>query len=232
HAGATPRVSSFHAHSQPSRLTAIVQSLEAGHDVALLTDAGTPAVSDPGGNLVQAAREAGAPVVVVPGPSAVVAALSVSGLPADRFTFLGFPPRKGKDRRELLEHAASSRWTTVFFEAPTRLVALLRDLEKVCGDARGAAVARELTKVHEEVRTGTLAQLRGYYEENPPRGEVTLVVGARPVRAARPAVDEAEVRARAQALLDEGLSRRDAAAQVAKELSMARREAYRIVTEL
>jgi 16S rRNA (cytidine1402-2'-O)-methyltransferase len=232
HVDATPRVVSFHAHSAPSRLAAILESLEAGEDVALLADAGTPTVSDPGSDLVREARRAGAAVVSVPGPSAVAAALSVSGLPADRFSFLGFPPRKGRDRRRLLEHAASAPWTTVFFEAPTRLVRLLHDLAQTCGEERPVAVARELTKVYEEVRTGTLKEVAGYYEEKPPRGEVTVVVGAQPQREARPLVDETEARDRALALLEEGLSRRDAADRLAEELSMARREAYRIVTNL
>jgi 16S rRNA (cytidine1402-2'-O)-methyltransferase len=232
HVEARPRVVSFHAHSKPGRLMSIVQMLEAGEQVALIADAGTPTVSDPGAELVRRAREAGATVVAVPGPSAVATALSVSGLPADRFSFLGFPPRKGRDRRRLLEHAASSPWSTVFFEAPPRLVALLRDLRASCGEDRQVAVARELTKVYEEVQTGTLAQVMGYYEENPPRGEVTVVVAGQPLREARPVVNEAEARVRAKALLAEGLSRRDAADRLAKELSMVRREAYRIVTSL
>jgi len=232
HIEAKPRVVSFHAHSKAGRLTSIVQMLEAGEQVALIADAGTPTVSDPGAELVRRAREAGATVVAVPGPSAVAAALSVSGLPADRFSFLGFPPRKGRDRRRLLEHAASSPWSTVFFEAPPRLASLLRDLCASCGEDRQVAVARELTKVYEEVQTGTLAHVAGYYEENPPRGEVTVVVAGQPLRATRPIVNEAEAQERAKALLAEGLSRRDAADRLAKELSMVRREAYRIVTSL
>jgi len=232
HVGASPRVVSFHAHSPPSRLTSLVRTLEAGEDLVVLADAGTPTISDPGMSLVQRAREVGANVVAVPGPSAVAAALSVSGLSADRFTFLGFLPRSGKDRRRFLDHAATSTWTTVVFEAPGRLVTLLEDLSAVCTGDRLAAVAREMTKVHEEVRTGTLAELAGYYRENAPRGEITVVVAGQARGAARPAVDEAEVRARANDLLAEGLSRRDAAYRLAQEFSMARREAYRIVTTL
>jgi 16S rRNA (cytidine1402-2'-O)-methyltransferase len=232
HVDAKPRLVSFHAHSKAGRLSSIVQMLEAGEHVALIADAGTPTVSDPGAELVRRAREAGATVVAVPGPSAVASALSVSGLPADRFSFLGFPPRKGKDRRRLLDHAASSRWTTVFFEAPPRLVSLLRDLSAFCGEDRQVAVARELTKVYEEVQTGTLARVVGYYDENPPRGEVTVVVAGQPQREARPIVNEPEAQERAKALLAEGLSRRDAADRLAQELSMVRRDAYRIVTSL
>lgn len=227
---ARPAVVSYHAHSPESRAAALLDRLDAGESVALLADAGTPTVSDPGMALVQGAHERGVPVVAVPGPSAVAAALSISGLPADRYTFLGFVPRKGRDRRALLEHVAASPWTTVLFEAPGRLVRLLHDLAAACGPERRAAVARELTKVHEELKPGTLADLAVYYEETPPRGEVTLLVaGAPPVT---PTPDETTVRARAAELLGEGMTRRDAADRLAAELAVSRREAYRIVTDL
>jgi 16S rRNA (cytidine1402-2'-O)-methyltransferase len=232
HADARPRVLSYHAHSPPTRLETVVRALVEGQDVALLADAGTPTVSDPGVELVRHARENGAAVVTVPGPSAVAAALSVSGLPADRFTFLGFVPRKGSDRRRLLEHAGRSLWTTVLFESPNRLVGLLTDLATVCGDSRPAVVARELTKVHEEARAGTLASLAGYYGEHAPRGEVTVVVAPATKDEPRAAVDDATIRDRARSLLEEGLSRRDAARRLAEELAIARREAYRIVSTL
>lgn len=232
HADARPRVLSFHAHSAPSRLTSIVRTLTEGHHVAVLADAGTPTVSDPGAALVQRAREAGAHIVAVPGPSAVAAALSVSGLGADRFTFLGFLPRKGADRKRLLAHVATSPWTSVLFESPHRLVALLADLAGSCGHERTAVVARELTKVHEEARRGTLASLEGYYREHTARGEVTVVVAGSTRDMAAPRADEATVRARASALLEEGFTRRDAATELANEFSIARREAYRIVSDL
>jgi 16S rRNA (cytidine1402-2'-O)-methyltransferase len=230
-ADARPRLLSLHAHSSEGRYRDVLGMLEAGDDVALVTDAGTPAVSDPGAELVRRAREAGAIVVAVPGPSAVAAALSISGLPADRYTFFGFLPRKGPDRRALLEAVAASPWTSVMFEAPTRLAALLGDLAGACGGERPTAVARELTKLHEEVRVGNLAELRGYYDENPPRGEITLVVAGRPQEPA-PAIDEELVRARARRLLQEGMSRRDAASAIAAELSVGKRDVYRIVTSL
>jgi 16S rRNA (cytidine1402-2'-O)-methyltransferase len=198
--------------------------------VAVVSDAGTPTVSDPGATLVRRAREVGASVVAVPGPSAVAAALSVSGLPADRYLFLGFPPRKGKGRRHLLETVATASWTSVLFEAPSRLAGLLRDLAGACGTERDATVTRELTKLHEEVRSGTLAELAGYYEEHPPRGEVTVVVAAGD--RVPEELDGAAVEARARALLDGGMSRRDAADLLAREFPMPRREAYRIVTGL
>jgi 16S rRNA (cytidine1402-2'-O)-methyltransferase len=227
---AKPRVVSYHAHSPASRADMLLGSLADGATVALLADAGTPTVSDPGAALVQRAHEAGVPVVAVPGPSAVAAALSISGLPADRYTFLGFVPRKGKERRALLQHVATSLWTCVLFEAPGRLVGLLHDLARACGPDRRAAVARELTKVHEELKSGTLGDLEVYYEESAPRGEVTLLVAGTP--AVTPAPDESTVRARAEELLAEGMTRRDTAARLAAELAVSRREAYRIVTEL
>jgi 16S rRNA (cytidine1402-2'-O)-methyltransferase len=230
HVDATPRLLSFHAHSPDPRLAELISVLDAGDDVAVISDAGTPTVSDPGAMLVRRALDAGAEVVAVPGPSAVAAALSVSGIPADRYLFLGFPPRKGKDRRRLLDTVATALWTSVLFEAPNRVVALLRDLAGRCDSRREAAVTRELTKLHEEVRTGTLAELAGYYEEHPPRGEVTVVVAAgEPVPEE---LDETAVEARARTLLDQGMSRRDAADCLAREFPMPRREAYRIVTGL
>jgi 16S rRNA (cytidine1402-2'-O)-methyltransferase len=231
HVGASPRLLSVHAHSPPQRIDEVIAILLGGEDVALVTDAGTPSVSDPGAALVQRVRDAGVLVVAVPGPSAVAAALSISGMPADRYVFVGFPPRKGKDRRSVLETIATSTWTSVVFESPARLVRLLRDLEAVCSADRTAAVARELTKVHEELKTGTLSDLATYYDENPPRGEVTVVVsGADPGEGDPP--DDDAVAQRARRLLVDGASRRDAASQLAEEFSMSRNRAYRIVRDV
>jgi 16S rRNA (cytidine1402-2'-O)-methyltransferase len=232
HVGARPDVVSFHAHSHERRLEAILARLVAGEEVALVTDAGTPTVSDPGTALVRRARAAGISVVTVPGPTAVAAALAISGLPADRYTFLGFPPRKGRERRALLATVADTPWTCVLFESPNRVVTLLHDLAAVCGDDREAAVGRELTKVHEELVAGNLARLAGYYQEHPPRGEVTVVVAGRSPGADEPPIDESTLRRRAEALLSEGVSRRDAAARLAAEFPVGKREAYRIVTSL
>ncbi len=230
HVDAHPKLVSFHAHSPPTRLAELIDMLVGGSSIALLTDAGTPTVSDPGGVLVERAQASGIEVVAVPGPSAVVAALSVSGLPADRFTFFGFLPRKGKDRNRLLQGVGESPWTVVLFESPKRLVALLEDLESVCGEDRRAVVTRELTKVYEEVRPGTLAELAVYYREMPPKGEITVLVSSRP--AERPVVSEEAIRARAQELLDRGESRRDVAALLAEELQVSRKETYRVVTSM
>ncbi|MBI3981690.1 MAG: 16S rRNA (cytidine(1402)-2'-O)-methyltransferase [Gemmatimonadetes bacterium] len=228
---ARPRVLSLHAHSSPARIGTVLAALNEGESVALLTDAGTPGISDPGADLVARARAAGVPVVAVPGPSAVTAALSVSGLPADRYVFLGFLPRKGPDRAALLERAAASEWTVVVFEAANRLVHTLGDLAAACGADRHAMVARELTKLHEEAPSGTLDQLEGYYRERPPRGEVTIVIAGSRVTYEK-AVDPGAARERARRLLDGGLSRRDAAQRLAGELGLSRNRAYALVAGL
>ena len=230
HVGSRAELMSFHAHSSDAALRRILNLLGTGKDVALVTDAGTPAVSDPGAALVAAARERDVPIVTVPGPTAVAAALAVSGLPADRYLFLGFLPRKGGERRRLLDTVAKSEWTVVLFEAPNRTAELLADLAGACGGARRAAVARELTKVFEETRAGTLTDLAGYYAEAPPRGEVTVVVAGtgRAVRE-EPAPDP---EAMARALLAQGLTRKDVADRLAAETGITRNTAYRLVNDL
>jgi len=230
-AGGKARLLSYHAHSPPSRLDQILEILRAGDDVALVTDAGTPTVSDPGAALVAAARQAGCSVAVVPGPSAVTAALSVSGFPADRYRFLGFLPRKGADREALLTEAATSAVTIVLFEAANRLAPLLDDLARVAGEERRVAVARELTKMHEDVRVGTLGEVAVYYQAHEPRGEVTVVLGGAGPRPT-PAVDEAAARAEAQRLLTAGATRRDVARALMDTFSLTRNAAYRLVTSL
>ena len=231
HVGARPRLVSYHAHSPVSRLSAILELLEAGTDVALVTDAGTPAVSDPGAALIAAARARAVPVVVVPGPSAVSAALSGAGLPADRYVFAGFLPRKGPERVARLTDVAGSAVTVVLFEAPNRLVTLLQDLVRVTDRGRTAVVARELTKLHEEFRTGTLQELAGYYATHEPRGEVTVLVsGAAPAAPRR--VDERTLRAEASRLLTTGASRRDVARQLAEGFGLSRNAAYRLVASV
>src|SRR5437879_8060156 len=176
HVGSSADLLSVHAHSSAAALRRVLHLLGAGKDVALVTDAGTPSVSDPGAELVAAARARDVPVVTVPGPTAVAAALSVSGLGADRYLFLGFIPRHAAERRRLLDLVAQSEWTVVLFEAPPRVAELLEDLAAACGAERPAAVARELTKLFEEHGAGTLAELAGYYAEAPARGEVTVMV--------------------------------------------------------
>src|SRR6266487_1759849 len=227
HVGSRAELISFHAHSSDAALRRILHLLASGKDVALVTDAGTPTVSDPGAVLVAAARERDIPVVTVPGPTAVAAALSVSGLGADRYLFLGFVPRKGADRRRLLEMVAKSEWTVVLFEAPPRVAELLEDLAAACGAERPAAVARELTKLFEETRTGTLAELAGYYAEAPARGEVTVMVAG--TGKAPPVEQPPDPEELARTLLAEGLSRKDAAIRLVEQTGISRNTAYRLV---
>jgi 16S rRNA (cytidine1402-2'-O)-methyltransferase len=231
HLGASPALLSFHAHSGERRLETLLEILADGRDVALVTDAGTPGVSDPGTDLVAAALEAGFSVVPIPGPSAVATALSAAGLPADRYLFLGFIPRKGAERARLLARAAAEEWSVVLFEAPTRLVALLSDLAAVAGPDRRVMVARELTKLHEELRAGTLAELADYYSETPPRGELTIVVEGSGAPAAPPD-RTADAMEEAAALLADGLSRREVARRLTETMGLPRNEAYRLVMGL
>ena len=230
HAGSHAELVSLHAHSSERALERVLRILQEGRDVALITDAGTPAISDPGVELVAEAKVRGIPVVTIPGPTAVAAALSISGIGGDRYVFLGFLPRKGSDRRRLLSTVADSEWTVVLFEAPNRVTQLLADLSEVCGPDRHASVSRELTKVFEETRSGTLQELSDHYADAPVRGEVTVVVAGtgRPKVEERP-VDPAE---RARALLADGLSRKDVADRVAEETGISRNTAYRLVNEL
>ncbi|MGA9654800.1 MAG: 16S rRNA (cytidine(1402)-2'-O)-methyltransferase, partial [Polyangia bacterium] len=198
-----------------------------------LSEAGTPSVSDPGYRVVRAAIAAGARVVPVPGPSAVLAALVASGLPTDRFFFVGFPPRKTGARQGLLAQLRSLPATLVFFESPHRVAATLADLSAILGKDRPACVARELTKTHEEFVRGTLAELASRYASERPLGEVTLLVGG--ASAQDPQADgqrDEDMRARARALLASGLSARDAADALASETSRPRRETYRLVLDL
>jgi len=231
HLGASPQLLSYHAHSQDRRVEALLAMLADGRDVALVSDAGTPGVSDPGSDLVAAARQAGVTVVPIPGPSAVATALSAAGLKGDRYLFLGFIPRKGSERARLLARAASEEWNVVFFEAPPRLVDLLGDLAEAAGGARRAVVARELTKLHEEFRLGTLDELTGYYSEHPPRGELTIVLEGTGTPA-DPPDRTADAVQQATLLLAEGLTRREVVSRLSETLGLSRNDAYRLVMEL
>jgi 16S rRNA (cytidine1402-2'-O)-methyltransferase len=231
HLGASPRLLSYHAHSEEPRLEVLLEILQDGRDVALVSDAGTPVVSDPGTDLVAAARASGITVVPIPGPSAVATALSAAGLKGDRYLFLGFIPRKGSERARLLARAAAEEWSVVFFEAPPRLADLLEDLARAVGGGRRAVVARELTKLHEEFRAGTLAELAGYYSEHPPRGEITIVLEGTGAPA-EPPDRTGEAVAQATLLLAEGLTRREVVRRISETLGLPRNDAYRLVMEL
>ena len=230
-AGATAPLVSLHQHNERERIDRILDWLDAGEDLALVSDAGTPLVSDPGGRVVSAVVNRGHEVVPIPGASAVLAALVASGLPGERFCFLGFPDRKGRGRAELLQRVASSPETVILFESPVRLTRLLRDLADSCGPHRRVAVARELTKIHETFFRGTLEEATGYYEETPVRGEVTVVVQGQPAsEIERPGPEE--IRHTARDLLDAGMRPSVAAKELARRLGVAKNDAYRIVHEL
>jgi 16S rRNA (cytidine1402-2'-O)-methyltransferase len=231
HLDARPRLLSYHAHSGPGAAQTILAVLASGDDVALVTDAGTPGISDPGAALVAQVRAAGHPIVPLPGPSAVTTALSAAGFSADRYVFLGFVPRKGAERGRLLERAGREEWTTVFFEAPGRVKELLEDLAAACGKDRRAVVARELTKVHEELRTGTLGELAASYAdgEDAVRGECTVVVEGAP-EPAEPE-DEGRMKQAAARLITAGISRRETASLLADLFGVPRNVAYRLAVK-
>jgi 16S rRNA (cytidine1402-2'-O)-methyltransferase len=231
HLGARPTLLSFHSHSDEQRSQTLLEILHSGRDVALVSDAGTPAVSDPGSDLVALARESGYAVVPIPGPTAVTTALSASGLPTNRYLFLGFIPRKGRERIRLLQRAANEEWSVVFYEAPGRLNSLLADLIRFAGSDRKGVVARELTKLHEEIRSGTLAELAEYFSSAPPRGELTVLLQGTGSPAPEPDRTEEAIE-QATSLLAEGLSRREVARQLTDSLGLARNEAYRLVMDL
>jgi 16S rRNA (cytidine1402-2'-O)-methyltransferase len=232
HLGSEARLISYHAHSGERREEALVAILRDGRDVALVSDAGTPAISDPGAALVRAVREAGFPVVPIPGPSAVTTALSASGFPADRYLMLGFLPRRGGERDRLLAEAVASAWTIAFFESPQRLVALLEDLGELAGPERQAVVAREITKLHEDIRAGSLAKLAAHYRAAEPLGECTVLLAGRGERLAEDAGAVEDVaRELARRLLAEGRSRKEVARALADELGMARNAAYKVAME-
>jgi len=231
HLGVAPQLLSYHAHSEDRRLATLLEILRGGRDVALVSDAGTPVVSDPGTELVAAVRAAGITVVPIPGPSAVATALSAAGLRGDLYLFLGFLPRKGGERARLLARVAEEEWSVVLFEAPAGLVDLLEDLAKMAGGGRRAVVARELTKLHEEIRSGTLDELGRYYSEHPPRGELTLVLEGAGTPAEPPDRTEDAV-AQATQLLADGLTRKEVVRRLSESLGLSRNDAYRLVMEL
>lgn len=229
--GIEARTVSYHEHNERRQSGRLVEELKGGLDVALVCDAGTPGLSDPGFLLVREARAAGIPVVPIPGPSAVTAALVASGLPMQPFTFAGFlPPRKG-ERRRAIEDLAPLPHTLVLFESPRRLASCLADLADILGP-RQAAIGRELTKLHEEVRSGSLQELAEQLATESVRGEITLVIGP-PDRKHREAsaacVDVAG--AFNQELSHNGGDRKQAMREVARRTGLSRREIYRAVLE-
>ncbi len=222
----TPVVS-YHEHNEAAMTPRLLARLRGGEDLALISDAGTPLLSDPGARLVQAAVEAGVDITPVPGASALLSALVATGMDATRFTFFGFLPRKGRERSAAMDEIVGSRYTAVVYEAANRVDDTLSELEGHGAGARPAAVARELTKQFEEVRRGTVSELLAYYKESPPRGEVVIVIAGAPDRA----LSEELVRDRARALRASGLSVRDVTTALVLELGASRNMAYRAARE-
>ena len=235
HLGIHPRTTSFHQHNWRNKLDGLLAELAEG-DVALVTDAGMPVVSDPGNELVAAAAWAGIKIEVVPGPSAVTAALAMSGFAGDAFSFLGFLPRRRKDRQSALREASSSVVPLVIFEAPHRLRATLADMDTVLG-GRPLAVCRELTKLHEEVFRGTASQALERFDS--PRGEVVLVVGGRPIEAsASPeaaaeadATTDTELRRQLIGLREDGIRAKEAVAMVSEAMGLPKNRVYQVWVE-
>ena len=230
HLGLKKPLVSYYRHNTDEAGQKVLDRLLAGESCALCTDAGTPAVSDPGEDLVALCAQNGVEVVALPGPCALIVALSVSGLPTARFTFEGFLPMNKKNRRSQLESLENEARTMIFYEAPHKLSATLADLRDAFGPQRRISLCRELTKLHEEVIRTTLGEAAERYQGETPRGEFVLVVEGASARSEEAATLE-EGLARVNALLEEGLSRKDAMKQAARELGLSRNELYAAALE-
>jgi 16S rRNA (cytidine1402-2'-O)-methyltransferase len=237
HHGIEARLVSAHEHNERARAGTVVEMLREGKEVAMVSDAGTPLLSDPGARIVRAVLEAGYEVIPLPGASALLAALVASGIAAERFTFYGFIPRKGGPRAALLGEIAALPYAAVLYESPYRVAELLRDLAAAAGPERRVAVARELTKVHEEVFRGTAAEALARFEAREVKGEIAVVVEGRPsdeteaAEAEAAETDALAARAVADALLARGESPSGVARELRRRLGIARNEAYRIAQE-
>ena len=223
HYGITTKTISYHEHNEQQRAEQLIDLVKQGSNIAVVSDAGTPAVSDPGFRLVRAAIENEVPVVPVPGPSALITALIAAGLPTDEFFFAGFLPPRANARRVRLSELQSVPGTLIFYEAPHRLAATLKDAYEILGE-RDAVVARELTKVHEEIRRGRLSELSAHYEREDPRGEIVVLVDRNVIAAAR---QQSSVAALVDQFEQEGMDQRAALKKAARELGISRAEAYR-----
>ncbi len=221
----TTPTSSYHEHNEQQRTGWLVERLESGMDIALVSDAGTPSISDPGYRLVRAALERGVRVSPIPGACAIISALSVSGRSTDSFAFLGFLPGRRAARRNRLRALRSESRTLLFFESPLRLASTLSDIDDIL-DSRDVTVAREMTKVHEQLVTGTAAELASLFRSRRPKGEAVVVVEKSSSEAAPESVSDRELDLRFEGLVDQGLSRKDAIKQLAKELASPKRELY------
>lgn len=231
HLGLKKPMLTYHRHNTETGGQAVLDRLLAGENCALVTDAGMPAISDPGEELVARCAQQGIPVVTIPGPCALVTALAASGQPTGRFTFEGFLAMNKKNRRAHLDALREEERTMIFYEAPHKLVATLRDLADTFGREREISLCRELTKLHEEIRRTTLGEAADWYGEETPRGEFVLVVrGAQPEEEGECTLEDGLTLAE-RLREEEGLSLRDAVRQAAKELGLSRNELYRLAVE-
>lgn len=224
------RLLSLNAHNEAERASYLLRELASGSTVAVVSDAGTPGVSDPGERLVAIAIEAGFRVTAVPGASAVLAALVVSGMGVSRWRFEGFLPRKGVERRRILGEIAAAPCPSVCFESPHRLAATLSDLAEVCGGERAVAVCRELTKLHEEVLRSSLTEAAERFAATPTKGEIVVVVAGAPAPE-RPSAVAADLKAEVDSLVSGGMTRRDAVRAVAARRALPRSEVYAAAIE-
>ena len=226
----TTPLTAYHEHNKLTKLDAIFDALAVG-DVALVSDAGTPGISDPGFELIREAIERKITIVPLPGPSALITALVASGLPTDSYVYVGFLPRKSKALRDALAELASERRTLVAYESPHRLTEALGAIIEILGD-RPVAVARELTKFYEEIRRGRASEVLAYYAENEPRGEITLVIGGAPDSSGEAIWDEERIRAALRGRLESGESRSQAVKVVASASGWDRRTVYELSLDL
>ena len=225
----TPQLS-YHQHNEQSRIPELIEKLNQGKAIALVTDAGMPAISDPGYELVKVCVEANISVVPIPGVTASITALCASGLPTNKFIFIGFLPTKIKLREEQLEKLSNSLETVVLYESPYKLLQTLEDLAKILGGNRKIVLARELTKLHEEFWRGTVGQAIIHYQNNQPKGEFTLVIaGAEPEL---PVLSENTIKQELQELFAQGISRSQASRQLSQKINLSRRKIYQIALKI
>lgn len=225
----TPQIS-YHEHNRHSRIPELLEYMANGQAIALVSDAGMPAVSDPGYELVIACIQAGITVVPIPGASAAITALIASGLPTDRFAFEGFLPAKAGKRREFLESLQTESRTLIFYESPYRLQESLQDFATVWSGDRHIVIARELTKLYEEFWRGTIAEAIAHYSQREPQGEFTLVLAGKPPEQVQ--LTEAQLKAELLQIISQGISRSQASRQLAKITSVSRRELYQLALSL
>lgn len=215
---------SYHEHSKPEKEDYIIELLREGKDIALVSDAGMPAISDPGERLVKKAITAGVKLEVIPGPSALIAALAMSGMDTAVFIFEGFLPSRSSQRKERLEVLKEETRTIILYEAPHRLLACLKDIQSILGEERQLAVARELTKVYEEVKRGSAAELYEYYSLNPPRGEISIIIQGKAVAAEAKSL--VEIAQEVEELLEQGMDKKEAFKMKAREYGIKKSMLY------